>query len=162
MLKRREDACDYPVILRLPRLLSGRRSALQALATQLCVSLELSGQADAPFELWQTECLYGTVFALRASLVRKQQARRKNRGPFESCPPLRKLVSEKNGPEVHSKFLHHRAHRPWQVHACRPPPRNDRRADAARNARTIPRLQGPLAQPRHHHPATTHPPPLPT
>jgi hypothetical protein len=26
-------------------------------------------QADAAFELWQTECLYGTVFALRVSLV---------------------------------------------------------------------------------------------
>jgi hypothetical protein len=31
------------------------------------------------FELWQTECLYGTVFALRVSLVPMPQARRKNR-----------------------------------------------------------------------------------
>jgi len=39
----------------------------------------MSEQADAPFELWQTGCLYGTVFALRVSLVRMQQARRTNR-----------------------------------------------------------------------------------
>jgi hypothetical protein len=37
---------------------------------------------------------YGTVFALHVSLARKQQARRKPRGPFESCPQLRTLVSE--------------------------------------------------------------------
>jgi hypothetical protein len=49
----------------------------------------MSDQADAAFELWQTGCLYGTVFALRVSLVRKQQARRKKpRGRFESCPQL--------------------------------------------------------------------------
>jgi hypothetical protein len=29
--------------------------------------------------LWQTVCSYGTVFALRVSLVRMQQARRKDR-----------------------------------------------------------------------------------
>ena len=46
---------------------------------QICVSLQTGAQADAAFELWQTECLYGTVFALHVSLVRKQQARRKNR-----------------------------------------------------------------------------------
>jgi hypothetical protein len=39
----------------------------------------MGGQADAACELWQTECLYGTVFALRVSLVRMQQPRRKNR-----------------------------------------------------------------------------------
>jgi hypothetical protein len=39
----------------------------------------MRGQADAAFELWQTECLYGTVFALRLSLVRMQRARRNNR-----------------------------------------------------------------------------------
>ena len=46
---------------------------------QICVSLQTGAQADAPFELWQTGCSYGTVFALRVSLVRKQQVRRKNR-----------------------------------------------------------------------------------
>src|ERR1700687_3039899 len=66
----------------------------------------------------------------------------KSAGPFESCPQLRKLVSEKNGPEVHSKFLHHRAHRPRQIHARRPFARNDWRAAPARNARTSPRLPG--------------------
>jgi hypothetical protein len=35
-------------------------------------------QADAAFELWQTESLYGTVFALRVSLVRMRHACRKN------------------------------------------------------------------------------------
>jgi len=39
----------------------------------------MSERADAACELWQTECLYGTVFALHVSLVRKRQARRKNR-----------------------------------------------------------------------------------
>src|SRR5712692_4097919 len=34
-----------------------------------------SAQADAACELWQTGCSNGTVFALRVSLVRKQQAR---------------------------------------------------------------------------------------
>jgi hypothetical protein len=75
---------------RLPRLLSGR-SALQALATQLCVSLEWSGQADAPFELWQTGCLYGTVFALRVSLVRMQQARRKTARAIRILPAIEKI-----------------------------------------------------------------------
>ncbi len=36
-----------------------------------------SVQADAAFELWQTECSHGTVFALRVSLVRSEQARRR-------------------------------------------------------------------------------------
>src|SRR5712671_7499562 len=49
----------------------------------------------------------------------------KSCGPFASCPQLRKLVNEKNGPEVHSKLLHHRAHRPRQIHARRPFARND-------------------------------------
>src|SRR6266849_1305521 len=84
----------------------------------------------------------------------------KPRGRFASCPQLRKLVSEKNGPEVHSKFLHHRAHRPRQVHAGRPPPRNDRRAHPARNARTVPRLHGPRARARHHHQSEKHSPAL--
>jgi len=39
----------------------------------------MSEQADAPFELWQTGCLNGTVIALRVSLVQMQQARRKKR-----------------------------------------------------------------------------------
>jgi hypothetical protein len=48
-------------------------------------SFALGGQADAAFELWQTGCLSGTVFALRVSLVRMQQARRKSR-PGHSNP----------------------------------------------------------------------------
>src|SRR5256884_9476917 len=81
-------------------------------------------------------------------------------GPFESCPQLSKLGSEKNGPEVHSKLLHHRAHRPRQVHAGGPPAGNDRRADPARDARTSPRLHGPRARARHHHQSEKHPPAL--
>jgi len=54
-------------------------SCSSSLVTQLFLSHEMRGQADAACELWQTECLYGTVFALRVSLVRMQQARRKNR-----------------------------------------------------------------------------------
>src|SRR6266446_3977938 len=72
------------------------------------------------------------------------------------------FVSENNGPEVHSKFLHHRAHRSRQIHARRPPPRNDRRALAARNARTSSRLHGPRARARHHHQGKKYPPPLPS
>ena len=64
-----------------------QRSALagSALVTPLFFSPEIGVQADAAFELWQTECLYGTVFALRVSLVRMQQARRKSR-PGHSNP----------------------------------------------------------------------------
>jgi hypothetical protein len=58
----------------------------------------MGGKADAACELWQTGCLYGTVFALRVSLFRMQLPAEKPRGRFESCPQLRKLVSEKNGP----------------------------------------------------------------
>ena len=54
-------------------------SRSSTLVTPLFVSLEMREQADAACELWQTECLYGTVFALRVSLVRMQQARRNNR-----------------------------------------------------------------------------------
>src|SRR6266446_5933781 len=56
-----------------------RRAALLALIVPTFLSFALSGQADAAFELWQTGCLSGTVFALRVSLVRMQQARRKSR-----------------------------------------------------------------------------------
>jgi len=46
----------------------------------------MGGQADGAFELWQTECLYGTVFALRVLLVRMQQARRETQaGQSSSC-----------------------------------------------------------------------------
>jgi hypothetical protein len=31
---------------------------------QLFLPHEIRGQADAALELWQTECLYGTVFVL--------------------------------------------------------------------------------------------------
>jgi len=45
--------------------------------------------ADAPRDLWQTGCSYGTVFALRVSLARMQQARRKDRAgrlnPARNC-----------------------------------------------------------------------------
>jgi len=58
---------------------------VSVLVTPLFFSPEIGGQADAAFELWQTECLCGTVFALRVSLVRMQQARRKNR-PGHSNP----------------------------------------------------------------------------
>jgi len=52
----------------------------------LFVSHEMGGQADGAFELWQTECLYGTVFALRVLLVRMQQARRETQaGQSSSC-----------------------------------------------------------------------------
>jgi hypothetical protein len=33
-----------------------------ALVTPLFLSPEIGGQADAAREMWQTECLYGTVF----------------------------------------------------------------------------------------------------
>jgi hypothetical protein len=55
-------------------------------------------QADAPFELWQTGCLYGTVFCslpaagrLRVWLVRKQQARRKIARAIRILPAIEKI-----------------------------------------------------------------------
>jgi hypothetical protein len=54
-------------------------SRSSTLVTQLFLSHEMRGQADAACELWQTECLYGTVFVLRVLFVRMQHARRTNR-----------------------------------------------------------------------------------
>jgi hypothetical protein len=51
----------------------------------------MSEQADAACELWQTGCLYGTVFALRVSLVRKQQARRKIARAIRILPAIEKI-----------------------------------------------------------------------
>jgi hypothetical protein len=51
--------------------------------------------ADGQQDLWQTECLHGTVFSLHELPVRKQ--------------PLQPVI-ENNGSEVHTQFLHHRAH----------------------------------------------------
>jgi len=62
-----------------------------ALVTPLFLSPEIGGQADAAFELWQTECLYGTVFALRVSLVRMQQARRKIVRTVRILPAIEKI-----------------------------------------------------------------------
>ncbi|PYU40816.1 MAG: hypothetical protein DMG54_22100 [Acidobacteria bacterium] len=65
---------------------SGPHLSGSALVTQLLFSHEMGGQADGAFELWQTECLYGTVFALRVLLVRMQQARRETQaGESSSC-----------------------------------------------------------------------------
>src|SRR6266567_8277256 len=100
---------------------------------------------------------FGTAYVARSNAARLPE---KPGGPFESCPQLSKLVSEKNGPEVHSKLLHHRAHRPRQVHAGGPPAGNDRRADPTRDARTSPRLHGPRARARHHHQSEKHSPAL--
>jgi hypothetical protein len=68
-------------------------------------------------DLWQTEWLFGTVFCL--ALCRSNAASR----PAGSMPAAirtpagnkenrvqKKLVKEKNGSEVHTEFLHHRAH----------------------------------------------------
>ena len=65
-----------------------------------------------------------------------------------------------NGPTFHTQLLHHRAHRPRQVHAGRPPARTHRRAHPARDDRAGPRLHGPRARARHHHQGQEHPPAL--
>jgi hypothetical protein len=72
----------------------------------------VSGKADAARELWQTECSFGTVFRLRVSLVRMQQARREKASRRSELLPVteQKPVTGKNGSEVHTEFLHHRAH----------------------------------------------------
>src|SRR5207249_4162164 len=51
-------------------------------------------------------------------------------------------IIELHGSKIHTEFLHHRAHRPRQIHPCRPPARNDRRAFRTRDARTGARLHG--------------------
>src|SRR2546427_176251 len=130
------------------------------LVIQLCVSLESAGKLTR-----HSNCGKLVVYTARflRCVCRSFESSRpvgKSDWPLESCPQLRKLVSEKYGPEVHSKFLHHRAHRPRQIHARRPPSRNDRRALATRNARTSSRFHGPRARARHHHQGKKHPPAL--
>ena len=51
----------------------------------------------------------------------------------------------------HPQFCHHRAHRPRQIHAGRPPAGADRIAHRARDAGPGARLHGPGARARHHH-----------
>jgi hypothetical protein len=54
------------------------------------------GKADAAGELWQTECLFGTVFALYVSFECGQQARRENTGRrFELLPVTEKIGNGK-------------------------------------------------------------------
>ncbi len=56
-----------------------------------------------------------------------------------------------HGSRIHPQFLHHRAHRSWQIYAGRPAARSHRRAAAARNDGAGPRHHGPGARARHHH-----------
>ena len=52
---------------------------------------------------------------------------------------------------THPQLLHHRAHRPRQEHAGRPPARAHRRHDRARHEGAGARQHGPGARARHHH-----------
>jgi hypothetical protein len=51
----------------------------------------MSAPADAAFELWQTGCSYGTIFAPLVSLVRMQQARLKIARTFRILPEIEKI-----------------------------------------------------------------------
>lgn len=53
-------------------------------------------------------------------------------------------------PGADPQFLHHRAHRPRQVHARRPDAPADRSGRAAADARSVPRPHGHRARARHH------------
>ena len=76
-------------------------------------------------------------------------------------PPGPATRTRDHGSAVHPQFLHHRAHRPRQIHAGRPPARADRRAHPARDDRAGARFDGPRARARHHHQGQKHPPALP-
>ena len=54
-------------------------------------------------------------------------------------------------PFAHQELLHHRAHRPRQVDAVRPHPRDDRHRRRARHAGPAARHHGHRARARHHH-----------
>jgi hypothetical protein len=71
----------------------------------------LFAKADAGHELWQTDGLFGTVFRLRELFVCGKQARRENATRrFKLLLVTEKTGNRKNGSEVHTEFLHHRAH----------------------------------------------------
>ncbi len=53
-------------------------------------------------------------------------------------------------PRVDPQLLHHRAHRPWQVDACRPHAADHRRGRRPFHACPIPRQDGHRARTRHH------------
>jgi hypothetical protein len=57
---------------RLHSLYTPRRTPAKGIPTGVAVC----SKADVAFELWQTECSRGMIFALRVSFVRSEQARR--------------------------------------------------------------------------------------
>jgi hypothetical protein len=71
-----------------PARCSAEQETFESTLSCYC-ALSASASADGQPDLWQTGCSYGTVFALRVSLVRMQQARRKNRAghsnPARNC-----------------------------------------------------------------------------
>ena len=69
-------------------------------------------------------------------------------------------VPPHNERREHPQLLRHRPHRPWQVDAGRPFPRDDRSATGARNGSAGPRQHGPRARARHHDQGPRRPPDL--
>src|SRR5580700_8583052 len=118
---------------------------------------ELAARADALCRLWQTRCLRGTL----SSRVSGTHLAARPAVEHSETPSGKILaVTDTNGPKVHTQFLYHRAHGPRQIHACRPPAGNDRRTDAARDARAGAGLDGSGARARHHHQGQEHSPAL--
>ena len=64
--------------------------------------------------------------------------------------PRRTLRPPHGRPGAHPQLLDHRPHRPRQVDAGRPHPRDDAHGRRARDARAAARLDGPRARARHH------------
>jgi hypothetical protein len=64
--------------------------------TRICSAISLRrkppGKADAAWELWQTECLFGTVFALRLSFECGKRARRDGAGRRFELLPVTKII----------------------------------------------------------------------
>ena len=56
-----------------------------------------------------------------------------------------------NRPFAAAELLHHRPHRPWEVHPGRPAARPHPCGQRAQHARPVPRQDGPGARARHHH-----------
>src|SRR5579872_5358465 len=64
---------------------------------------------------------------------------------------LKLIFTRSHGLPAHPQFRDHRAHRPRQIDARRPPARVDRIAHRARDAGTGARFHGSRTRTRHHH-----------
>ena len=65
--------------------------------------------------------------------------------------PLTPCRSNRYERKKHPQLQHHRAYRPWQIHAGGPPAGKVQRRLRARDGGSDPRQYGPRARARHHH-----------